>query len=423
MTFCTLSRTRPTNYSDDLEARIIKEVQGGVQNLWQLVMALPGHYPTVVRDAVARLIEKSAIPSHIADEDLEPGLESQSQLEIAGLPVPHPLDFDWRFTEETAVRLLEKLARLCRPRNLVALLGTPSVHMLANRRGIADRFVLFDGNHSLADNPTSSLPREGVYLCDLLGDVPNLPSFQAVLADPPWYVEQAAGFLRFASQICDTGGTILLSFAPEGAKPEIADQRQRIIAEAGRVGLSFSGSEHLALSYATPFFERNALRSAGFGQVASAWRRGDLLVFRKVRNLYSQRIHVDVQSSAWEEVSIAGVRFRVRKHNQEGFSDPRLKELVPGDILPSVSRTDERRKEVEVWSSGNRVYRCDGTHILASILRAMRESEDPVTSVQQEVRHQMDGVETKLVEFSASQIEQIVRIERREVGSSAGGLR
>jgi hypothetical protein len=36
--------------------------------------------------------------------------------------------------------------------------------------------------------------------------------------------------------------------------------------------------------------------------------------------------------------------------------DVELISVVPGDILPSVKRTDERRKLAQVWTSGNRIY-------------------------------------------------------------------
>ena len=129
---------------------------------------------------------------------------------------------------------------------------------------------------------------------------------------PPWYVDEAVGFLRGASQSCVRGGTVLLSFAPDGMKPEIRDERMQIIARAEALGLSYVGIENLALSYATPFFERNALHASGFQQVAPAWRRGDLLTFRKAGSTFPKNGSVNTDGSVWDEVSIDGVRFRVR---------------------------------------------------------------------------------------------------------------
>ena len=33
-----------------------------------------------------------------------------------------------------------------------------------------------------------------------------------------------------------------------------------------------------------------------------------------------------------------------------------LRSIVPGDILPTVRRTDPRRKRADIWTSGNRIF-------------------------------------------------------------------
>ena len=143
----------------------------------------------------------------------------RSQLEVPGLPIPHPLDFDWRFTRGTAGVLLERLDALSRSASPVALLGTPSVYVLAETRGLAHKFILLDQNDSLANREACSPSGGLVYCCDLLDGVPSLPLVHTVLADPPWYVDDVRGFLRAASQITASGATILLSFGPDGMRP------------------------------------------------------------------------------------------------------------------------------------------------------------------------------------------------------------
>ena len=254
-----------------------------------------------------------------------------------------------------------------------------------------------------------------VWGCDLMHGVPSLPPVHAVLADPPWYVDEAVGFLSGASQLCVRGGTVLLSFAPDGMRPEIRDERREIIVRAEALGLSFVGIENLALSYATPFFERNALRASGFWQVVPAWRRGDLLTFRKTGSSFPKNGSVNTDGSVWDEVSIDGIRFRVRRLEGSGFADPRLKKLVEGDILPTVSRRDGRRGQVLVWTSGNRVFRCNGASVFTAILRAVQASEDPTPAVQDLVPCPINDSQARLVQSTASQVDQIVRTEVREM--------
>ena len=420
----SISSMAPASSDDSyLDCSIVNAVREGADDLWNLISVLPGFYPTVVREAVARLISNSVIPEGIRDEASQADPERHSQLEVPGLPVPHPLDFDWRFTRGTTGVLLQRLDALSKSANPVALLGTPSVYVLAETRGLAHKFILLDQNDSLANSEACSPSGGLVYCCDLLDGVPSLPLVHTVLADPPWYVDDAMGFLRAASQITASGATILLSFGPDGMRPGIAEERKRIIAEAEAMGLRLTGIDHLALSYATPFFERNALHAAGFTQVAPAWRRGDLFAFQKVGDPYSPRPSANGDNDTWVEVTIDGVRLRVRQRGIRGFANPRLEQLVPGDILPTVSRRDGRRQQVDVWTSGNRVYRSTGTHILTVLLHAIRDSENPTAAVQRLLHQPMDNVQIRFVKSTVLQVNQIVQTECREMKDFAYALR
>ena len=359
------------------------------------------------------------IPPGIADEGSGNAIENRSQLSVQGLPVPHPLDCDWRFTKGTADELLERLESLIGPDNSAALMGAPSVYVQAKNQRMENQLILLDRNETLAKSSGLSPFSKGDLCCDLMHGAPNLPPVHAVLADPPWYIDDAVGFLRAASQICVCGATILLSYAPDGVRPGIPEERERIIAEAKNFGINFSGIDHLTLSYATPFFEHNALRASGFQQIASDWRSGDLLSFRKLECLYLHQSAVREDENAWAEVSVDGVRFKVRQKDGKSFANPQLKKLVPGDVLPSVSRRDSRRHQVDIWTSGNRVYRCDGTHIFTIILHAIQASENPLTAVQHMMHDPLDDLQIRLVESSVLQVQQIVRTECREIKAFA----
>ncbi len=38
--------------------------------------------------------------------------------------------------------------------------------------------------------------------------------------------------------------------------------------------------------------------------------------------------------------------------------------LVKGDILPTVSRRDPRRRQADVWTSGNRIFQTDNPRLV-----------------------------------------------------------
>ena len=410
-----------TIYHRDIDQWIIGAYRAGARDFWQLVAMLPAVYPTVVRQAVERLIAASVIPAHLAVERSVWDPSSVSGAEVPGLPTPNPLAFDWRYTRDTAGELLERIVASTDPTQTVALLGSPSVYKMAAIRKAPRRFILFDQNGSLPIDGPRSLMGSIFRRCDMQHEAIDLPPVQAVLADPPWYEDETLAFLRTAARICADQGKVLLSSAPDGVRPGIREERERIIAGAAESGLRFLGTEHRVLSYATPFFEHNALRAAGFAHVAPNWRRGNLLIFERTGDALPSPMNPITHSAEWAQADIRGATIWVRSADQQGFIDPRLIQLVPGDILPTVSRRDDRREAADVWTAGNRIYRCEGSHILSIILHAISVSQAPLEAVQRSLKHPLDHLEAAKVETSVAQIEKIIQTELQEMRRFANG--
>ena len=410
-----------TIYERDVDQWILGAYRTGAQDFWQLVSMLPAVYPTVVRQAVERLIAASVIPADLAIERSTSNSSRASGAEVPGLPTPNPLAFDWRYTRDTAGELLERVVALTGPTQTVALLGSPSVYQMAAIREAPRQCILLDQNGSLPIDGSPSLMGNIFRRCDMRRDAIDLTPVQAVLADPPWYEEETLAFLRTAARICAARGKVFLSSAPDGVRPGIREERERIIAGAAESGLRFLETERLALSYATPFFEHNALRAAGFAHVAPNWRRGDLLIFERTGESLPGPINPIAHSGEWTQADILGGTIWVRPKNHQGFADPRLVPLVPGDILPTVSRRDDRREAADVWTAGNRIYRCDGSHVLSIILHAISVSEAPLKAVQRSLQHSLDHLEAAKVEDSIAQVETIIQTELQEMRSFTNG--
>ena len=155
--------------------------------------------------------------------------------------------------------------------------------------------------------------------------------------------------------------------------------------------------------------------------MAPNWRRGDLLIFERTGDSLPGPMNPIAHSAEWVQVDISGATIWVRSKDQPGFIDPRLEPLVPGDILPTVSRRDGRREAADVWTAGNRIYRCDGSHILSIILHAISVSKAPLEAVQQNLQHSLDHLEAAKVEASIAQVETIIQTELQEMRSFANG--
>ena len=98
------------------------------------------------------------------------------------------------------------------------------------------------------------------------------------------------------------------------------------------------------------------------------WRFGDLCILEKVSEATGEDSVDREEHPRWYEVNLDGCRVRFsRTVRREG--DVSLKTVVPGDILPTVSRRDPRRSSVSVWTSGNRVFACGDPVRLCKALR------------------------------------------------------
>jgi hypothetical protein len=166
--------------------------------------------------------------------------------------------------------------------------------------------------------------------------------------------------------------------------------------------------------YQSPVFEINALRVEGIPKMSGDWRRGDLAQFSLETKVEVLRPVHSSSIQAWVEECVHGVRWRVRREEGTAFDDPQLISIVSGDVLPSVSKRDARRMHADVWTSGNRVFRCVGKHTLRLILRAVRDACEPQLFVESEIGRTLNGIEASVVRTSYEQIKKIVELERNE---------
>lgn len=327
------------------------------------------------------------------------------------LPIPHPLDYDWRFTEETVDRLLERSAGSGGP--LVAL-GAPSVFRRSVELEIHSSVRLVDANARLA----AAFPehtRSGIVCCDVRADpLPGISARTAV-SDPPWYPFDTRAFLWAARAMIDSDGEILLSLAPLTTRPGIPTEREELLAWAAAAGLRRTEEHPGALLYRTPPFEQAALRANGICCPASPWRRGDLWVFTVEGPLRVDR-PLTPRVTDWLEVTWSGVRVRFRHALVDSARqvDPRLVPLIDGDVLPSVSRRHQLRSRVAVWTSGNRVFGCQDPMLLHAAADAGARCNDPIPAAEEYLRRQLSRRERANVTDAMNRLSDIIHIERTE---------
>lgn len=409
------------SYNHLVDGWIDDALSQGHTSFARLVMALPGVYPSVLRDALARLAVRRPGLAYLlrqSDQTL-PSDDASYQTLISSsiiLPMPHPLDYDWRFTDSAVTYLLDLCQTLAVPGEQVALLGTPSIFHAALAQPLPYRFTLFEHNSVMVASLESATDRMRAVRCDLVRDpLPRLMA-RVVIADPPWYEDEARAFLWAARRLIIDTGHIIMSVPPLGTRSGMESEWRRTVTWAEQLGLRLLRLESGALPYQTPPFERNALHAEGIPSVPSMWRRGDLAIFAVAAPCAAPRPAIPTVGVRWDEASISGVRIRLRLREERRFRDPTLQQIIGGDVLPSVSRRDPRRAAVDVWTSGNRVFACRGTHIVGAIADAIAVGQPPRDAVSMAVGHPLRNGELYLVNQVTYQLYRIVAREHREAG-------
>jgi hypothetical protein len=325
------------------------------------------------------------------------------------LVAPHPLDFDWRFTRPTVGLIWETIAELANPESGIALLGTPSLAS-AKRPTNLGTVTLFERNpnhyRSVSDGITFAC-------CDVLRDPIAAGTNSVVVADPPWYEAETIGFLWTASTLGGTRAHILLSLPPVETRPGIAEERERITTAAAGFGLELVRLIEGVLGYRTPFFEANAMEAAGMSMPPD-WRVGDLAVFRRTDAICGRRPVLESEPE-WLERSMGLTRFKLREAAMTEFASPVLISIIPNDVLPSVSRRDPRRTGASVWTSGNRIFGCQGTGTLATVIDGMNAGEPPEITIGMQLGRLLTSSETTLVESAVQQVRNVVKYESVEL--------
>ena len=370
------------NFNGFIDSLVLKAVSEGITSFDHLVCSLPGVYPSAVLDS---------------------------------LPVPHPLNYDWRFGGKAIDHILEKCLELTDPSDIVILLGTPGVLAEAMRRNYPREEILFEDNRAVTESLLKMSPKKCVFKCDLTGDALPQLTAKAVVCDSPWYMEYIESFLWSASKFCAIKGYLLLSVPPDGTRPNVKQEWTIIMALAKRLGFSLVNIEYGVLPYVTPPFEQNALRAENLHNISKEWRCSNLPLFIHEHETEIPRPPKCSADGSWAEEDFDGIRIRFScRQDVADFRDPTLETIVPGDILPSVSRWDDRRKQADVWTSGNRIFRCRGPDLLQRILRALVLGQPSEKEITEYIGRELSPAEGDLVVKASEEIISAIKAENDE---------
>lgn len=288
----SLAESQAERYEEEV-ARWITAALSQREVAWpDLLRSLPGVYPTEVIAALSQMATGPLLPvasavQHRAAAVIKDARSARAawvrdhHWEANGVPfpVPHPLDFEWRFSPEAVELLLERCERASARWDTIALVGAPTLMIWAAEWKSSRNHLLLDRNRAVVALLLDALPGAQVFVFDACQDPPPGYNAAVTVLDPPWYDPHFRGFLWTAARLTAPGGRVLLSLPALGTRPGIQEERAALFHWADQLGLTLVELEEGLLPYVTPPFERNALRAAGITNCPSDWRRGDLATF------------------------------------------------------------------------------------------------------------------------------------------------
>lgn len=342
----------------------------GPQSFTKLAAFTEGLYPS----ELAALLQEEVLGGGILFHDGKYSLPNAAALKRAGstddqleFPEPHPLDYDWRFTADTAERMALRILSETPGAGHIVLIGTPTLfNTIPNSRSDC-RVTLIDGSEELVTYLARQKQRPGLtckYVDLTLGPAKFDESSNVVMCDPPWYVEYYAAFLAQATVITEIGATVFISLLPLCTRPESERDRREILNIASSLGLAPYALEPGVLIYDIPTFERESLSREGLS-VTEEWRRGDLLILKKGSAPSEQEMRRALQRTnlahqdrrEWKEVLIGARRIKLRRAADDNNEEPQLVRIEQDDLLPTVSRRYPGRQNVDLWLWDNRVFK------------------------------------------------------------------
>jgi hypothetical protein len=357
-----MSQLADTCYERWLADIVSYSVSHGASTLWEVVRDCEGADPPAVVKCLNGL-GRAAIAANRTHIAIAP---EEAEVDPA-LPLPHPLEFEWRFSQQGAMALLN--ATLALGASDLLLLGATTVALTAAKTRWPGRIVAVERSQPITAYVSelglpitvSQQPVTGSRILDRLVD--------AVIADPPWYVDDMRLFLCTAAASCMIGGHILVVCPGRGTRSGIDADEELLRSWCESSGLVITDVQRQAIAYETPFFEMNAFKAASVEQVPRFWRRGDLWVMRRVKEAPPPaRTSSDVPAP-WNELTLQRMRvWFACQATSPGRSA--LARIVDGDVLPTVSRRDPRRRRAAIWTSGNRIFACGDPQLLRAGVQA-----------------------------------------------------
>jgi len=398
-------------------------------NFYELVSIMKGVHPIEIRDSIKRLYESCSINENqymkiFSSMDITPNEIITD--DINDLPVPHQMDYDWRFSKSGLLSFINRITCIISSENVksIAFIGSPSLFKYYSDNTALDiQFYLIDFNASKHMESSYLRSNFKVLNCnvnyEMIDDYYKDIVVDMVVMDPPWYIRYYKRIFEVCSYICNVGATVLGVFPPKYTRHTIISEITELSQFIDTLGFDTLCFHEHSITYSTPPFESNVLKVNGINNYPQNWRVGDLFEVKRMRNtiLEQEDNYLEIEAKKWQEVSIGVIRVKLLQHtvNKDKIFSIKVKHLYPKDIYPSVSSRFVGSEKINVWTSGNRVYNCNNIPLLKLII-ADYKNQNLIQTLESEYSTEINSKDRKDIMRAQKLVGKIVEREDKEYG-------
>lgn len=314
--------------------------------------------------------------------------------------LPHCLDYEWWFTHggrEKVTELLLHSNPLPAP-GTVVFLGSPLFGAFASFLLPESQIYILDKSGATLEAIKEDINSERVHLVQYDAEEPLSQHLigiaDMIFFDPPWYVDYYNLFLHRSMQLAfGRYATVAFVLFPLLTRPTSLEERKQVFEIVISHGLSLILMETQVAHYYTPQFEQESLISKGID--AKNWRRGDLAMFISDGTRLPENIALRVEEGRWLELIVGKIKVKVRikDEDQNVYIPPELLDFADGNVvLPTVSRRDPIRSEIDLWTSTQRGFKIKGWKAIGKIVEGIRDNLS-LEEIFESVRREYPNVE------------------------------
>lgn len=416
-------------YLDDIDNIVVNTIKD-TSDFYDLISNCAGIHPIEIINSIDRIYKDGNLDD-LTYKSITSSISQAKQCLLNkpknNLPIPHQLDYDWRFSESGIDTFVIRINELINSKSFkrIAFIGSPSLfryYCEAGTKNIDIFLIDFNANKHIKKE---FLPSNAyVVNCNLNYDLDmelkvDQINADIVVMDPPWYPEYYKKFFDITDIIGSVKCLVYGVFPPLLTRESILSERNEINSYIKNYGFNNIEYDPLCIEYCTPPFEQNVLKANGIYNFPTCWRKGDFFsTYRnsKTTNCYGST-GIVIRNGGWTEVNIRNVRFKLRQSaicEDEEFNI-RVDSLYNNDIYPSVSRRYKGHEKINVWTSGNRVYYCSNIPTLFMIFEHLYDI-DIASSFEEDYGVILSDLQRCQIEKVQENICLIIDLELEEYG-------